>query len=97
MRYKGLKYKNKITTKTVDIDDILMKNGFYWLIDSEIEEADIEIENKTLIWKSGYFYHGYWYYGIFKNGEFHGTWENGIFENGVFKGKWISGVSLSGV
>jgi hypothetical protein len=85
----GKKYKNRY-----EITKILNDNKFYWLIDSEIENAILEIKNNTLIWHNGIFYSGDWYYGIFKNGEFYGTWENGIWENGKFDGKWISGIKL---
>ena len=71
-----------------------MDKKFYWLIDSEIENATIEIKNDTIIWHNGCFYSGYWHYGIFKEGVFYGVWENGIWENGKFEGKWISGIKL---
>lgn len=89
LSYKGNKYKNK--TK---IFHILRKMKFYWLIDSEISNAVIEINKKTIIWHDGDFLFGNWKYGIFKKGNFYGKWENGIFEGGVFKGKWISGINL---
>jgi hypothetical protein len=94
MRYSELNYRGKTYTSSNEIHDILIKEGFYWLIDSEIENAEIEIKNKTLIWKNGSFYTGDWYYGIFKNGAFYGNWENGIWESGDFRGKWHTGVNL---
>ena len=76
--------------------NITKKNEeFYWIIDSEIENAKLEIKNKTLIWNDGNFYNGNWYYGIFKQGDFYGVWENGIWENGNFYGKWESGINLT--
>ena len=87
MRYIELKYRNKTYTNPSEINDILTEQKFYWLIDSEIENARIEIERETLIWHNGSFYNGNWYYGIFKNGKFYGVWENGIWENGEFAGK----------
>ena len=89
MRYSQLKYKDKIYTNYKDINDILLKEKMYWLIDSEIEDAQLEIKNNTIIWHNGNFYSGNWYYGIFKSGKFYGVWENGD-----FAGKWISGINL---
>lgn len=90
-----LVYQGKTYTTKNQILLILEKEQFYWLIDSELSNAIIEIKNNTIIWHDGIFLSGNWKYGIFKNGEFYGTWENGIFENGIFDGKWISGVNLS--
>ena len=92
MRYQELTYKDKRYTKGSEIEKILSQENLHWLIDSEIENANLEIKKSTLIWNSGDYYSGNWHYGIFKNGTFHGIWENGIFENGNFKGKWKSGV-----
>lgn len=75
------------------IDQILESNGFFWMIDSEIENAILEIKKNTIIWHDGKYYSGNWKYGIFKSGEFFGKWENGIFENGEFFGKWESGIN----
>ena len=94
MRFKELIYNGKKLTNQSAILDILEKNNLNWLIDSEVEDAQIEIRKNTLIWHGGTYYSGSWYYGIFKDGDFYGTFENGIFENGNFKGKFISGVSL---
>ena len=93
MRYQELTYNNEKYTKGSEIERILSQENLHWLIDSEIENASIEIKKDTLIWNSGDFYSGNWHYGIFKGGKFFGTWENGIFENGVFKGKWKSGIN----
>lgn len=87
-----LKYKGKVFTNSNQIINLLKSLEFYWLIDSETISAKIEIENNTLIWHSGRFMSGRWYYGIFKDGHFYGTWENGIWENGYFDGIWLSGV-----
>lgn len=86
MKYIELKYRGKSFTKRNEIDDILEKEQFYWLIDAEVENAVIEILNGTIIWHDGVFYSGNWHYGIFKNGKFFGNWENGIWENGNFSG-----------
>jgi hypothetical protein len=92
MRYKKFKYNDNITTTNNSINKILIENNLEWLIDSEIENTDIEIKNKTIIWNDGIYYTGNWHYGIWKNGVFHGVWENGIWENGTFNGKWKSGI-----
>ncbi len=92
MRYSELLINGKSIRNQKEIDGILKLNKFYWLIDSEIEDAKIEIKKNTIIWHSGNFFSGKWMYGIFKEGSFYGTWENGIFENGNFKGKWNSGI-----
>lgn len=95
MRYKELIYGDKSITNNTEIDKILKTNKFYWLIDSEIENAKIEIKKNTIIWHSGDFYSGNWNYGIFKDGNFFGDFINGIFEGGNFKGKWHSGTNLN--
>ena len=92
MRYKCLKYGEDKIYNHQKIEKILEQNGLGWLIDSEIEDADIEIKNKTIIWNSGTYYSGNWHYGIWKSGIFWGTWENGIFESGQMKGKFLSGI-----
>jgi hypothetical protein len=92
MRFTKLSVNGNSTTNQDKIESILLSNHFYWLIDSEVENATIEIKNNTLIWHSGVFYTGRWHYGIWKSGDFYGIWENGIFENGNFNGKFISGI-----
>ena len=94
MRYKELIIDGKSIKSNHQIDSQLKSRKFYWLIDSEIENAQIEIKNNTLIWHSGDFFSGDWYYGIFKGGNFWGNFINGIFESGNFKGKWQSGINL---
>lgn len=95
MNILELKYKGKTYTTKNQIAKILNQLEFFWLIDSEVEDAIIEIENNTVIWHEGVFMYGNWYYGIFKNGGFYGVWENGIWEGGYFDGKWISGIKLN--
>ena len=87
-----LKYNDKTITTPSHILKKLKEDGFYWLIDSEVENAIVEIKKNTLIWHEGVYKFGNWKYGIFKNGGFYGTWENGIWENGTFKGIWKSGI-----
>lgn len=88
--YKGKTYKNNN-----EINKILKEEKLFWLIDSELENAKIEIKNSTVIWYEGLFISGNWNYGIFKNGGFYGNWKNGIFENGFFGGNWQSGIDLT--
>ncbi len=92
MRFNELVYNGTPIKEEYKILKILQKEGFYWLIDSEIEDASLKILNNTIIWDSGNFYSGNWHYGIWKNGNFYGIWENGIWENGNFKGKFLSGI-----
>lgn len=94
MKIKELKYKDSIYTNERIINNILKTENFHWLIDSELENAVIEIKNNTLIWYNGSYISGNWHYGIFKDGSFYGIWENGIWEGGNFSGKWKSGINL---
>lgn len=94
MRFKQLIYGDRILKNQKQIEEILEKNNFNWLIDSEIENAQIEIKNNTLIWHGGDYYSGNWHYGIFKAGNFYGIFDNGIFESGNLYGKFKSGVKL---
>jgi hypothetical protein len=93
MRFKQLILGDKQIIKESEILEFLKRNDLSWVIDQELEQAVIEIKNKTLIWHDGYF-SGNWYYGIFKDGEFHGKFINGIFEGGKMRGKFLSGVKL---
>lgn len=92
MRFRRLTIDSSIITQSDKIESALLKHEFYWLIDSEVEDAVIEIKNKTLIWESGTFFSGRWHYGIWKSGDFYGIWENGIFEKGRFYGKFVTGI-----
>jgi len=87
-----LKYDGKTHTSKKSILRILESLEFWWLIDSEVEDAKIEIIRGTVIWNDGIYLSGNWHYGIFKNGHFYGNWENGIWEGGFFEGNWISGI-----
>lgn len=95
MDFIELKYVGKTYTDPKQIINILKKEGFYWLIDSEVDGAIIEVKNNTLIWHEGIYMVGDWNYGIFKNGGFYGNWKNGIFEGGYFNGNWESGIDLT--
>lgn len=92
MRFKELKVGETTFTKPTEINKELTKYNLQWLIDSEIENAQVEIKNKTLIWHDGNFIAGHWHFGIWKDGQFRGVWENGIWEKGTFDGKWKSGI-----
>ena len=94
MEFLELKFEGKNYTNPREIINILKKEGFYWLVDSEVDKAIIEIKKNTLIWHEGIFMSGDWYYGIFKNGGFYGNWEDGIFEDGYFDGDWKGGINL---
>jgi hypothetical protein len=94
MRFNKLIIGDLIVTNQKEIIDILEVKGFDWLIDSEIEDAIIEIKKETLIWHGGDYFTGNWDYGIFKSGNFYGTFVNGIFEGGNFKGKFLSGIKV---
>lgn len=95
MRYDILYYGKEVIKIPSVINKILIDNELEWLLDCEIENANFEIKNKTIIWNSGNFYSGNWVFGIWKSGSFYGTFENGIFENGEFNGKFISGIKLN--
>lgn len=92
MNFIELKFRGKVYTHPKEILEILESERFYWLIDSEVNDAIIEIINNTLIWHGGDFLSGDWHYGIFNKGEFYGKWHNGIWESGQFNGEWISGI-----
>lgn len=94
-KYESLKVGEKDYKSQTDIESQLKKLNFYWIIDAELENANIEVKHNTIIWNNGKFLHGTWEYGIFLGGEFYGKWENGIFEDGIFKGKWISGIDYT--
>ena len=50
-----LKYSDKSITTKSEILKKLKELGFNWLIDSEVENAIIEIKKETLIWHEGIF------------------------------------------
>lgn len=102
-RYKELVYQSKSYTETYKINEILIKNGFDWFLDCEVENCRIEILKNTLVFNSGVFFNGTWVYGVFRDGQwkygtweggvwYNGTWYNGIFKNGIiFDGRFIAG------
>lgn len=93
-RYKELKYNHKVFSEQYKIDEILIKEGFQWFLDCEVEEVRLEISHKTLIFNSGTFFNGNWKYGVFRDGVWkYGTWEDGVWYNG----KWYNGIFKSGL
>lgn len=94
MKYSKLTVGGKTYKDQRGIVKILKTEGFGWLVDSVIENADIEIKENTLIWRGGLFLEGEWRFGIFKDGRFCGNWNGGIFEAGNFEGKWLGGIRL---
>lgn len=98
MRFTSFKYESELITSEKKITQILKENDMNWILESEFDNADIEIQNKTLIWNSGIWYWGNWHFGIWKSGDWvDGTFENGIWESGNFiGGKLLSGIWLDG-
>jgi len=93
-RYKELKYNRKTYTEQYKIDEILLKEGFQWFLDCEVEDVRLEISHRTLIFNSGTFFNGTWKYGVFRDG----VWKYGIWEGGVwYNGKWYNGAFQSGI
>ena len=98
MRFERLIYDGKEIKENRKIHQILEKEKLFWLLPdhAEIEGADIEIKNGTVIWNRGNFYSGNWHFGIFRGGHFvSGTFENGILEGGIFDGNFVSGIRVS--
>lgn len=97
-RIKSLKFENKTYTDQTIISKLLLKNGFNWLNNAEIENAVLEIKSDKLYWHSGIWYYGVWVYGIWLDGIFrYGDWRDGVFYNGVFEnGIWYNGVFMNG-
>lgn len=92
MRFKEFLINGRYIENSNEIEGVLIENNLEWLINSEIEDAVVEIKHKTLIWEKGDYNAGNWHYGIWLEGRFSGIWENGIWEGGVFDGKWESGI-----
>src|ERR1035437_8416441 len=95
MRFKSLTYNSQKFTREPEINKILQDKNLDWLIDAEFENAEISIENNTLLWHNGDWYSGDFVYGIWFNGRFYGgnfingIWQNGEFHDGTFEsGIW---------
>jgi len=94
MKYNSLVIKDKVYRSVIDIERLLIKNYFHWVVDAEIENAKIEIKNNTLIWYSGTWYAGTWEFGIWVDG----IWVSGLWKNGIWEGgQWQSGNFKSGI
>lgn len=93
-KYKELVYKGKIYKDASEIEDILVKEGYSWFLNSETYKAKLEIYNKTLIFNAGTWYNGIWKYGAWRGGEWKfGTWEDGVWFNGL----WQDGIFKNGI
>jgi len=99
MKYNELKFDGKIYTEQWKIDEILIEQGFKWLVNAEIENARLEILRNTLIWNAGIWYNGNWEFGVFRDGEWkYGTWKGGVWYNGKWKdGTFEAGIIYRGI
>lgn len=96
-RFKSLELESGKITSNKLIEEFLFQSEFAWLLECELDEAEIKIQDQMLFWKSGLFYWGHWKWGVFESGEFRsGDWKGGIFLNGIFKGDWYLGVWKKG-
>ena len=96
-RFKKFIHDGVVISNTNKINEILASH-YTWFTYCKFEEADVEIQNTSIIWKNGKFYKGVIKFIIWQDGIFfNGTWENGIWEKGTWEnGKWVSGIWLSG-
>lgn len=97
-KYKELIYKGNIITEKHLIEEVLVKEGMSWFIDSETFNARLEIEQKTLIFNGGTWYNGIWKFGAWRGGEWkYGTWQDGVWFNGVWQdGTFENGIIFNG-
>lgn len=96
-RFLQLSINGEVIKGTQAIQKALLTTPYYWLLECELENVEIEIDNGILIWVSGIMYWGDWKWGVWKSGDFRsGTWNGGIFCNGTFKGDWIRGMWKKG-
>jgi len=94
LRYTELKHDGKTYTEQWQIDEILVKNKFNWLVNAEIKNARLEIYNDTLVWNGGIWYNGDWFFGVWRDREWkYDKWQNGVWYNGV----WRNGTFKSGI
>lgn len=92
-RFKSLDLESGKITSNKLIEEHLFQSSFAWLLECEVENAELSIKDQILYWKSGLFYWGHWQWGVFESGEFRsGIWNGGIFLGGKFKGEWYRGV-----
>ena len=97
-RYNELKFGGNIYRKRHEVDDILVRRGFGWFLDCEVENARIEITSDTLVFNGGVFYNGVFVYGVIRSGEIRNIrFINGVIHNGVFKqGVFERGIIFGG-
>ncbi len=96
-RFISLSVDGQTITSNSLIERWLSTSPYYWMLECEVDGAQLEVKDNILVWKSGTFYWGEWQWGIFKSGEFRsGSWLGGIFFDGIFKGNWHRGVWKSG-
>lgn len=94
MRYKELLYQGKTLTQEHEIDAVLARDGFGWILDAEISNARLEIDSGYLVWNAGVWYNGTWKMGVWRGG----TWKFGRWEDGVFyNGDWEDGLFVKGI
>ena len=69
-----------------------------WLKEARTENADVEIIDGVVHWRSGTWNSGVWYNGIWENGDWYdGHWLDGTWHNGTWKdGYWYDGLWHSG-
>jgi hypothetical protein len=85
-KYKELKYNGNIYTQKYQIEDILVKEKFAWIINCETYQARLEILNDVLVWNSGTFYNGIIKFLVVRTGHFlSAKWKDGVIFNGVFE------------
>lgn len=98
-RFKYLIHKGKKIELDYLIKEILVSTGHNWLMDTEFEEAEIEIKDNMLTWITGKWYNGVWLNGVWLNGEwFGGEWLQGRWKNGIWHdGTWHDGVFEDGI
>ena len=97
-RFKSLELESGKITSNRLIEEYLFQSPFFWLLECEVDEAELKVKDEILIWKSGLFYWGHWKWGVFESGEFRsGDWYGGIFLKGIFKGTWHCGAWKGGV
>lgn len=96
-RFISLSIGDRTITSSVLIEQWLSTSPYYWMLECELDGAQLEVVDNILVWKSGIFYWGEWHWGVWKSGEFRsGNWLGGIFYDGSFRGTWHRGVWKGG-
>ena len=75
-----------------------LKEKYSWILEAEIEDAELEFDFFDLNWKKGTWYEGTWYDGTWYEGTWYeGTWKNGYWKGGDWKkGTWKKGTWNNG-